>query len=54
MPTYFLGVELQRSNNRIVMCQRKYILDLLNTYGLIGAKPATTPIEVNHQLSEHD
>lgn len=40
----FLGIEVGRSNNGIVA------LDLLEETGMIGYKPAKTPIDPNHKL----
>lgn len=47
---YFLGIEFSRSQG-IVMCQRKYALELVSELGLAGGKTATTPLEFNHTLT---
>ena len=47
---YFLGMEFARSKEGIVVNQRKYVLDLLNETGMLGCKPAKTPIEPNVKL----
>ena len=47
---YFLGIEIARSARGIVLSQRKYVLDLLNDTGMLGCRPASTPIEQNHKL----
>jgi hypothetical protein len=48
---YFLGMEVARSDRGIFITQRKYILDLLEETGMLGCRPADSPIEANHQLS---
>ena len=47
---YFLGIEVLRSTQGIFIHQRKYILDLLTETGMLGGKPADTPIVANHGL----
>ena len=49
---YFLGIEVAHSKHEIFISQRKYMLDLLKETGKIGCKPADSPIEPNHRLSE--
>ena len=44
---YFLGLEVARSKNGIVVSQRKYTLDLLKETGKLGCKLANTPLEPN-------
>jgi hypothetical protein len=47
---YFLGIEVSRGTKGIFLSQRKYVLDLLQETGMIGCRPAMTPIEQNHRL----
>ncbi|KAJ9678560.1 hypothetical protein PVL29_020667 [Vitis rotundifolia] len=47
---YFLGMEFARSKEGIFVNQRKYVLDLLDETGMLGCKPAETPIEPNVKL----
>lgn len=47
---YFLGIEVARNSTGIYLCQRKYTLDIITETGLLGAKPATFPLETNHKL----
>ncbi|KAE8662927.1 putative kinase [Hibiscus syriacus] len=47
---YFLGMEIARSKAGISISQRKYVLDLLSEVGLLGCKPAETPMEPNRKL----
>lgn len=46
---YFLGIEVAYGAQGIYLSQRKYVLDLLNETGMLGCKPAATPIEQNHR-----
>lgn len=48
---YFLGIEVARSSLGIYLCQWKYVLDIVKETGLLGAKPATFPLDQNHRLA---
>ena len=47
MLKYFLSVEVMRSKRRILLSQRKYVLNLLFKTGKLGAKPCSTPMTPN-------
>ncbi|XP_020417932.1 uncharacterized protein LOC109948654 [Prunus persica] len=49
---YFLGIEVAMSKTGIFLSQRKYVMVLLSEIGMLGCKPADTPIEMNHKLCE--
>ncbi|XP_068651604.1 uncharacterized mitochondrial protein AtMg00810-like [Aristolochia californica] len=48
---YFLGIKIAHNKRGIVLSQRKYILDMLQEYGLLGAKPIDTPMELPGRIS---
>ena len=47
---YFLGIEVSRSKEGIVISQRKYALDLLQETGMSSCQPADTPVEEGLKL----
>ena len=48
---YFLGMEFSRPKKGILINQRKYALEIISETGLVGAKPAWTPLEMNEKLT---
>jgi hypothetical protein len=49
---YFLGLEIAQSKLGITISQRKYCLDLLQESGLLGSKPAITPLDPSAKLHQ--
>ncbi|TYK19609.1 Cysteine-rich RLK (receptor-like protein kinase) 8 [Cucumis melo var. makuwa] len=47
-------MEVARSKEGISVSQRKYTLDLLTETGMLGCRPADTPIEFNCKLGNSD
>ena len=47
---YFLGMEVVRSKKGIFFSQRKYVLDLLKETGMLGCKPADTPMDSTKKI----
>nr|XP_033508801.1 uncharacterized mitochondrial protein AtMg00810-like [Nicotiana tomentosiformis] len=48
---YFLGIEVVRSKEGILLNQRKYYLQLISDLGLSGTKPVSTPIDLNQKFT---
>jgi Reverse transcriptase (RNA-dependent DNA polymerase) len=48
---YFLGIEIARGAERIILSQRKYVLDLLTETDMLGCRPAVAPIDQKFKLS---
>ena len=53
-PKYLFGLEIARSAEGISVCQRKYVLNLLESTAFSGCKPLSIPMEPNQKLSQDD
>ena len=51
MLKYFLGVQVMRSWQGIMLSLRKYVLDMLFEIRKLGAKPCSTSMALNVQLT---
>ncbi|XP_049931235.1 retrovirus-related Pol polyprotein from transposon RE1 isoform X2 [Nymphaea colorata] len=51
---YFLGIEFARNQKGLIMCQRKYVTDVLQETGMLGCRPASTPMDINTRLYDDD
>ena len=52
MLKYFLGVEVMRSKQGIMLSQRKYVFDMFSETGKLSVKPCSTPMAPNVQLTK--
>ncbi|KAI3722512.1 hypothetical protein L2E82_33551 [Cichorium intybus] len=50
---YFLGIEVAKTPDGLVLSQRKFTLDILKDSGMLGSRPSSFPIEQNLKL-DHD
>ncbi|XP_019228431.1 PREDICTED: uncharacterized protein LOC109209578 [Nicotiana attenuata] len=48
---FFLGIEIARSKEGILMNERKFTMELIAELGLAGSKPVTTPMECNYRFT---
>jgi hypothetical protein len=51
---YFLGLEVYQVEGEIFLSQKKYARDLLDKFGMLNCKPATTPMNMNEKLQQED
>jgi hypothetical protein len=47
---YFLGFQIKQLHEGTLMCQTKYIQDILKKFGMKNAKPIMTPMGTNGHL----
>ncbi|XP_071739709.1 uncharacterized mitochondrial protein AtMg00810-like [Rutidosis leptorrhynchoides] len=52
--SYFLGIEVTRTGNDIILSQRKYIHELLERANLSDIKPVSSPMAPNTHLALGD
>jgi hypothetical protein len=50
---HFLGLEVDRTEEGLFLCQQKYAKDLLQRFGMLECKPISTPMEANAKLCAH-
>jgi histone deacetylase 1/2 len=51
---YFLGIEVRRTQEGLVMSQQKYASDILTRAGMRNCKPVDTPLSTSEKLSLTD
>lgn len=51
---YFLGIEVNKFSDGIVLTQGKYTSDVLRRVGMNDCKPVSTPLSVSEKLSVHE
>jgi hypothetical protein len=50
---YFLGIDVTKSQQGILLTQSKYAMDLLKRTGMFNCKPVNTPLSSSEKLSAH-
>ncbi|KAM2056264.1 hypothetical protein ACFX16_029094 [Malus domestica] len=51
---HFLGLEVDRTQEGIFLCQQKYAKDLLKKFGMLECKLISTPMEPNAKMCAHE
>ena len=51
---YFLGIEVKRLNEGILLTQEKYAKYILKLVGMTNCKPSSTPMSTTEPLSLHE
>lgn len=51
--SYFLGIELKQTSDRMVMHQTKYITDMLKKFSMQQSNPTNIPVEVVMKLEKN-
>lgn len=52
--SYFLGIDVLRTESTCFLSQRKYITDLLALHNMLSANPVQTPLATCSSLTFHD
>jgi hypothetical protein len=48
---YFLGIQVIKQSDGLLLCQEKYATDLLKKVGMQHCKPVATPLSISEKLS---
>jgi histone deacetylase 1/2 len=52
--SYFLGIEVKKEKDGILLSQEKYALDILKKAGMSCCKPSPTPLSSSEKLTKHE
>jgi hypothetical protein len=52
--SFFLGLQIGQRNQGIFISQTKYIIEMLNRFGMEDCKPVITPMQTNCKLRKYD
>jgi hypothetical protein len=50
---YFLGIEVTKIKDGILLTQQKYANELLQRVGMVGCKSVSTPLSTSEKLSTY-
>ena len=52
--TYFLGIEIKQSQNKVLICQRKYAKEILKKFQMEECKSISTPMNQKEKFNKED
>jgi hypothetical protein len=52
--SFFLGVQIRQSNQRIFIYQTKYIIEMIKRFAMEYCKPVITPMKTSCKLRKDD
>jgi histone deacetylase 1/2 len=52
--SYFLGIEVRKDKEGIILSQEKYARDILARVGMLKCKPSATPLSTSEKLSKYE
>ena len=52
--SYFLGIEVKKAHDGILLTQEKYARDIIKRVGMKDCKPTSTPLSTTEKLSLHE
>lgn len=52
--TYFLGIEIKQSQNKVLICQRKYAKEILKKFQMEECKSVSTPMNQKEKFNKVD
>jgi histone deacetylase 1/2 len=51
---YFLGIEVKKTNDGLLLTQEKYTTNILKRVGMLTCKPTNTPMSTSEKLSAYE
>lgn len=51
---YFLGIEVKKTYDGLLLTQERYTTDILKRVGMLTCKPTNTPISTSEKLSAYE
>lgn len=52
MMNYFIGMEINQTDERIFICQKKYTINILKKFKMENSKPISIPLTQNDKFTK--